>query len=53
VYDAATRGRTDGALVRLITPILRGQENAEAAADARLQSLMAEMMPRLDAYIPD
>ena len=36
VADSMTRGRTDGGLVRLITPI---GEGGEAAADARLHPL--------------
>ena len=49
VWDAYERGRTDGALVRLITPILPGE--AEADADARLQALMAEVLPELPPFI--
>lgn len=51
VWDSATRGRTDGALVRLVTPIVP-QQGVEAA-DARLQGFLADMMPRLGAYIPE
>ena len=51
VYDSLTRGRTDGALVRLVTPIMGGED--PAAADARLQAFMAEVLPTLPAYIPD
>lgn len=49
VWDAYDRGRTDGALVRLITPILPGE--VEADADARLQALMAEVLPELPPFI--
>ena len=51
VYDSLTTGRTDGALVRLVTPINR--EETEADADARLQEFMAELMPKLPRYIPE
>lgn len=51
VLDALTIGRTDGALVRLITPI--GQKETEADADRRLQSFMSEMMPILPNYVPN
>ena len=37
--DSLTRGRTDGALVRFVTPI--DERETEAEAEARLQALMA------------
>jgi exosortase D (VPLPA-CTERM-specific) len=49
VWDAYDRGRTDGALVRLITPITQGED--DAAADARLQSLMGDILPELPQFI--
>ncbi|SHF86534.1 exosortase D, VPLPA-CTERM-specific [Loktanella atrilutea] len=51
VYDSLTRGRTDGALVRFVTPIAAGED--EAAADARLQGFMADLLPRLPRFIPE
>src|SRR6056297_396126 len=51
VYDSPTRGRTDGALVRFVTPIRSGE--SEADADARLQRLMAEALPRLPRFVPE
>ncbi|MBM1222517.1 VPLPA-CTERM-specific exosortase XrtD [Ponticoccus sp. SC2-23] len=51
VYDSLTMGRTDGALVRFVTPILEGEE--EADADARMQRFMADLLPRLPQYIPE
>jgi exosortase D (VPLPA-CTERM-specific) len=51
VYDSLTRGRTDGALVRFVTPI--GVGETEADADARLQRLMAEILPRLPRFVPE
>jgi len=51
VWDSLTIGRTDGALVRLVTPINRGETETEA--DARLQGFMAEMLPRLPRFIPE
>ena len=50
VADSMTRGRTDGALVRVITPI--GTEG-EAAADARLQRFLAGTVDRLDRFVPE
>jgi len=48
--DALTKQRTDGALVRLITPIADGERVADA--DARLQGFMGLLLPVLDEYIP-
>ena len=51
VYDSLTMGRTDGAMVRFVTPI--GAEETEAAAEARMQRLMADLLPRLPRFIPE
>ena len=51
VYDSLTIGRTDGAMVRFVTPINRGE--TETDADARLQGFMAELLPKLPRYIPE
>jgi exosortase D (VPLPA-CTERM-specific) len=51
VYDSLTRGRTDGALVRFVTPI--GDIEPVEEADARLQRMMAEVLTRLPAFIPE
>jgi EpsI family protein len=50
-WDALTRRRTDGALVRLITPVFNGEELA--VADSRLASFASLMVPILPAYVPD
>jgi exosortase D (VPLPA-CTERM-specific) len=50
-WDALTRNRTDGALVRLVTP-LRSGESVESA-DARLVGFVREITPQLNRYIPD
>ncbi|MEM9045964.1 MAG: VPLPA-CTERM-specific exosortase XrtD [Pseudomonadota bacterium] len=49
LYDGIQTGRSDGALVRLITPIGKGEpiENA----DARLKDMMQEAMPLLPRFI--
>jgi exosortase D (VPLPA-CTERM-specific) len=52
ILDAITRGRTDGALVRLITPIGPGA-GADAAADARLQDFLGEMAGVLPRFVPE
>jgi exosortase D (VPLPA-CTERM-specific) len=49
-WDALTRQRTDGALVRLITP-LYGDESV-ASAEARLQAFMGDVVPVLDRFLP-
>jgi EpsI family protein len=50
VYDRLTIGRTDGALVRLVTAIAEGEDIA--LADARLQDFMGHLLPHLPRYIP-
>ena len=50
-WDALTRNRTDGALVRLITIIPPGGD--EAAADGRLTEVAMQIAPTLTRYIPD
>ncbi len=49
VWDGLKTGRTDGALVRFITPIIQGE--AEAVADARLQDMIRETLPVLPDFI--
>ena len=50
VMDAMTIGRTDGGLVRLVTPIV-GSES-ERDADDRLKSFMAGLLPILPVFVP-
>lgn len=49
--DSFTRGRSDGALVRYITPI-RANET-EAQAEARLQDLLSHSLKRLPEFVPN
>ncbi|MEM9735147.1 MAG: VPLPA-CTERM-specific exosortase XrtD [Pseudomonadota bacterium] len=49
LQQAYETGRTDGALVRFITPLEHGEP--EEAGDARLQSMVAETLPLLPQYI--
>lgn len=51
VWDSLMIGRTDGALVRFVTEIAPGESEAEA--EARMQGFMADLLPRLPAYIPE
>ena len=45
------KGRTDGALIRLSTPIDPGE--TEAGADQRLQGFLVTLTPSLKAYFPE
>ena len=48
VADAISRNRTDGALVRLVTPMSDGEANARA----RLSGFTQLLVPYLDDFIP-
>lgn len=50
-WDALTRQRTDGALVRLITPVYGGESVAKA--EERLQAFMGDILPVLDEFLPN
>jgi EpsI family protein len=49
-WDALIRNRTDGALVRLVTPI-HGLDGLDAA-DRRLSDFAAILVPHLTPYFP-
>lgn len=49
--DALLENRTDGALVRYVTPVLPGESHQNA--DARIQSLMQHTTPEINRYIAD
>ena len=49
-WDALTRQRTDGALVRLITPVY--EDETPAKAEKRLRGFMGEVLPVLRRFIP-
>jgi EpsI family protein len=49
-WDALTRQRTDGALVRLITPLYPGEDVADA--DERLVFFTQAIVPVLNEYLP-
>jgi exosortase D (VPLPA-CTERM-specific) len=51
VWDSLTMGRTDGALIRFVTPI--GPNETEAEAEARMQRFMGEALTKLPRFIPD
>ncbi len=48
--DGIVRNRSDGALVRLVTPI--GPTETEAAADRRLADFIDVAQPRLSTFLP-
>ncbi|MBU4415146.1 MAG: VPLPA-CTERM-specific exosortase XrtD [Proteobacteria bacterium] len=50
-WDALTKQRTDGALVRLITPVYESEELKDA--EARLQGFTREIVPVLGEFLPD
>ncbi|WFP52049.1 VPLPA-CTERM-specific exosortase XrtD [Methylomonas sp. EFPC3] len=49
-YDAIMMNRTDGALVRLVTPVNTAEDIA--LADSRLQSFLRDLLPELGNYLP-
>jgi len=49
-WDALTRQRTDGALVRLVTPLAKSESIEQA--DRRLQAMSRQIVPLLDRYLP-
>ena len=49
-WDRATKGRSDGALVRLTTPIVRGDE---ATADSVILEFAAASTPSLARHLPN
>lgn len=50
VSDAVRMNRSDGGLVRLMTPMLRGE--SPESAQARIMKLGSQLLPLLDNYIP-
>ena len=50
LLDSITQGRTDGALVRLVTPIASGE--TAATADHRLLGFLELELPRLPQFVP-
>jgi len=51
LYDGIALGRTDGALVRLITPIVRGETEEEA--EVRLKKMFKETVQVLPRFVPN
>lgn len=51
LWDAVSRQRTDGALVRMAS--LVGAGETEAMVDQRLEAFAAEIGPELSRFVPD
>lgn len=51
IADAIRMNRSDGALVRVITPVQRGESLDEAKV--RVRAFAEELLPKLDAHIPN
>jgi EpsI family protein len=49
-WDAITQRRTDGALVRVITPVMPSERVEDA--EKRVQSFVQQAVPILDGYLP-
>jgi EpsI family protein len=52
VADAIRYNRTDGSIVRLVTPIARDGIDAEQQADLALNRFAADLFPSLDQFLP-
>jgi EpsI family protein len=52
IRDAVRLNRTDGALVRVIAPVLGDSAGAEARAEQLGTAFVQTMFPRLSAYLP-
>jgi len=49
-YDAITMNRTDGALIRLVTPVDKAEDIV--VADKRLHLFLKDLLPELPSYLP-
>ena len=50
-WDALTKNRTDGALVRVIYPLVQGDDVGES--DQVVQGFLQQVLPLLTEYVPD
>ena len=51
LWDAMSRGRTDGALVRIASVV--GPGETEEVVDQRLSRFISTIEPELNHYVPD
>ena len=52
MLDAARLNRSDGALVRVVAPVLRSANGSIAAADGAAADFTRAIFPRLSTYLP-
>jgi EpsI family protein len=52
VYDAVRLNRSDAALVRVVSPMVGSNGNADAAAAGRAKDFVKAMFPLLEKYLP-
>ena len=52
VIDSIRRNRTDGALVRVVSPIETDKEDGEAAAERAAIAFVGHALPLLDRFLP-
>jgi EpsI family protein len=52
MLDAARHHRSDGALVRVVAPVLRSANGSLAAADAAAVDFTRAIFPRLSSFLP-
>jgi EpsI family protein len=53
VADSIRLGRTDAAMIRLVSPVQGTELGAEAAAERAVTEFAREMFPLLERYLPD
>jgi hypothetical protein len=53
MVDAARLNRTDGAMVRVITPIRGEGQDGVAAAEQLAISFTRQLMPALEGFLPE
>ncbi|MBA5866266.1 MAG: VPLPA-CTERM-specific exosortase XrtD [Nitrospira sp. CR1.3] len=51
LWDSLMKRRSDGALIRLVAPLLPGED--DQAADRRLRQFASLVKPAMSAYVPD
>jgi EpsI family protein len=51
IWDSFARSRTDGALIRVVTPLERGEP--ETAADKRLAAFLGSVIKIIPDYVPE
>jgi len=51
LHDSITMHRTDGALIRLVTPVAIGE--AQPAAEARIGAFLNDIYPELKRFVPE